>query len=113
MNKLIPIVALCAALGGSACKPSTLPTIVNVADIVLHDIQAGDAPAQIDSDVCQALGGSVTTDAVCASVTVLVQDAIALLLDGGSLTPAQVTTANAYMTVHPKAPTAASAGGGK
>jgi len=74
-----------------------------VLQVVEADVQAGDAPAQIDSDVCKALGGSATTDAICAGVTVLVQDALQLLLDGGKLTPAQVATANAYYAAHPKA----------
>ena len=87
----------------TACTPATVPTLVAVLQIVEADVQAGDAPPQIDSDVCKALGGSATTDAICAGVTVLVQDALQLLLDGGKLTPAQVQTANAYYAVHPKA----------
>jgi hypothetical protein len=95
----------------SACKEPLVPTVQTILQVVSADIQAGDGAAQIDSDVCKALGGSATTDAVCADATVLIQDAITLLIDSGTLSAAQKQTAQAYFMVHPKA--AAATGGGK
>jgi hypothetical protein len=96
---LVSAVIVVAAVLLPGCNPSTLPTIDTVLNVVAADIQAGDAPPQIDSDVCKALGGSTTTDAVCANVTLLVEDALQLLLDGGKITSAQAAP---YLAAHPK-----------
>lgn len=89
--------------GPVACKGAVVPTVLDVVNVVEKDLEAGDTPAQIDSDVCAALGGTATTDAVCADVTVLVQDAIALLVDGGVLKnkPAALAAVASYTAAHP------------
>lgn len=76
-----------AALGISGCKGPIGPQIVDVAGIVLADLEAGDSPSQISSDVCHALGGTATTDAVCADVTTIVADIITDLIAKGRLSP--------------------------
>jgi hypothetical protein len=118
-----PVVAAAAAallligLGvmQTACSQPAVPVLVNVVQVVETDLQAGDGLPQIDSDVCKALGGSATTDAICANVTVLVEDALQLLLDGGKLPPAQAQMAQTYIVKRPGAMTTspATTGGGK
>ena len=85
-----------------ACKGPVIPTILDVVQVVENDLKAGDSPPQIDSDVCAALGGSALTDAICGGVTVLVEDVITLLMDGGALksNPKAMAAAAAYHTAH-------------
>jgi hypothetical protein len=84
-----------------ACSQPVLPLVTNVANVVLNDLKAGDSDVQIDSDVCKALGGSATTDAVCAGVTVVVNDAIAILIDTGILTGTALDRGKSYLAAHP------------
>ena len=84
-----------------ACNQPVLPTIDKVINVVTADLQAGDSDSQIASDVCKALGGSATTDAVCADVPVLVADAIAILIDTGTIAGPAMSNARAYQARHP------------
>jgi hypothetical protein len=93
-------------VGQTACKGSALPTIAAVVQIVEADLIANVGDAQLSSDVCKALGGTASTDAICAAVPGLIQDAITLLIDAGVLPPSALATAQTYMTAHPKAPAA-------
>jgi hypothetical protein len=95
----VGLVSAIAVVIAIACTPAQVSTVDTVLNVVAADVQAGDAPPQIDSDVCKALGGSATTDAICANVTLLVEDALQLLLDGGKITSAQAAT---YLAAHPK-----------
>ena len=103
------VLALC--LGGivttqSGCGTPIVPAIQAVVQVVEKDLAANVGDAQMASDVCKALGGSATTDAVCADVPALIVDAIQLLLDGGKLPAPSVTTAKSYMLAHKAAVTA-------
>ena len=98
---LVLVVALVSTQ--TACTKTTFPTITTIEQTVLSDIQAGKGPAQIDSDVCADLGGSSTTDVVCAGVTTLVLDAIDLLEVAGLIPPGILPFAQAYQTAHPRA----------
>lgn len=93
-----------------ACGQPVLPTIDKVINVVQQDLEAGDTDAQIASDVCAALGGSATTDAVCANAPALISDAVTILLDSGLLSAKGQATARDYKTRHtaaaaPSAPT--------
>lgn len=76
-----------AALGISGCKGPIGPQIVDVAGIVLADLEAGDSPSQIASDVCKAFGGNAATDAVCADVPTVIATIITDLIEKGKLSP--------------------------
>jgi len=97
------LLLMIGALSTSACKGSVLPAFMNVVQVVETDISAGKTDAQIASDVCAALGGSATTDAVCAGVETIVQDAIVYLIDTGALTGPALQRGQQYLTAHPKA----------
>ena len=86
-----------------ACNQPVLPTIDKVINVVTADLQATPpaSDSQIDSDVCKALGGSAATDAVCADVPVLVADAIAILIDTGTIAGPAMSNARAYQARHP------------
>lgn len=91
----------------TACAQPVLPTIVKVEQVVEADLAAGVSDSQLASDVCKALGGSATTDAICANVPALISDAVALIIDSGVLGDPAVPNAQAYMARHPQAaPTA-------
>ncbi len=115
MRSPIVVIALLTSLAAGAgvavagCKSPVLPAVQNVVNVVLTDLQAGDSDAQIASDVCKALGGSAPTDAVCGGVEVVIQDAIALLIDSGTLSAADLSKAQAYQTRHSKLQTPAPA----
>lgn len=101
----ILIIALCAGplldavLG---CKSAFVPTVIDLSAIVLHDIEAGDPPAQIASDVCKSLGGTSLTDTVCADVTTVVADIVQNLISSGKLSAAGETHARIILdAMHP------------
>lgn len=58
--------------------------------------------AQIASDVCKAMGGSASTDAVCAGAETLVQDVILYLVDSGTISPPALARGREYLAAHPK-----------
>jgi hypothetical protein len=84
----------------AACKQPVLPLIAQIGNVVLTDLQQGKTDVQIDSDVCGALGGSATTDAVCANVTLLINDAIQFLIDSGQLNGVALERGQSYMAAH-------------
>lgn len=103
MNALVAIAAL--FIGGlfiAACGQPLFPTLAKVEQVVARDLEAGAPDSQIASDVCQALGGNATTDAVCADVEIIIQDAVAILIDTKVLSPAAVAHARKYMGAHPR-----------
>ena len=73
------------AVATPACKGPILPAAANVIQVVLDDYKAGKSDSQIASDVCAALGGTSSTDAVCASTEVVLQDVVTYLIDAGLL----------------------------
>lgn len=92
------------------CGQPVLPIAAAITNVVANDLAQGKSDAQIASDVCQALGGTSTQDAVCASVETLIQDAITLLIDTGviktpqgprQVPPEVVASARAYRARHP------------
>lgn len=83
------------------------PIMSKVVQVVENDLKTNVSETQMASDVCQALGGNAPTDAICAAVPGLIQDVIALLMDGGTLPPAALVRAQSYMAAHPKAAPAA------
>lgn len=91
--KLVHGMAIAIVVAAIGCKGPIGPQIVDVAGIVLADLEAGDGEAKIASDVCHALGGSSTTDAVCADVSTIVADIVANLIAKGKLSPAGETRA--------------------
>ena len=106
--KVATAAALLLCLGAvvttqQACSPATIPTIEAVVQVVEKDLAANVGDSQMTSDVCKALGGSATTDAVCADVPALIQDAIQLLIDGGALPPNALAVGKSYLMAHPKA----------
>jgi hypothetical protein len=95
------VLALVAVLGTqTACTPATIPTIEAVVQVVETDLTNNVGDAQLASDVCKALGGSTSTDAVCADVPALIVDAIQLLIDSGTLPPNVLANAKSYMLAH-------------
>jgi hypothetical protein len=112
--KVAALVLVLGLLGGTqtACKGgSVLPGIEAVVQVVENDLKNNVSESQMASDVCQALGGSAPTDAICSVVPVLIQDAIQLLIDGGTLPPNALSNAQKYMAAHPKAAAPASPAG--
>ena len=106
--KVAPPAAFLLILGAlattqPACKGSALPVIENVVSVVEADLAAGKSDAQMASDVCAALGGSVLTDAICASAETILQDVIVYLIDSGKLSAPAQQRAASYMAAHPKA----------
>jgi hypothetical protein len=100
------MLAIGLALGVGGCswlKGTAFPMVDKIETTVQNDLEAGDTDQQIASDVCADLGGTATTDAVCANVTTLVVDAIAILTDSGVLSHKAKTNGVAYLARHPKA----------
>ena len=91
---------LCIAVALVACNQPVLPTVDKILNVVSADLQAGDSDPQIASDVCKALGGSAPTDAVCADVTVLVEDAVTILIDSGAISGVALSNGRAYQARH-------------
>ena len=98
-----------------ACGKPLFPTLTTIEQTVLNDLTQGKTPSQIDSDVCADLGGTPSTDAVCADVTNMVLAAITLLSDAGLIPAGALPAAQAYKAAHPvaAATTTTAATGGK
>lgn len=99
IRRTISVAVVALTLVG--CGQPLFPTLSAIEQTVASDLAAGKNDAQIASDVCADLGGSSSTDAVCANVEVLVQDAIALLIDAGVLKGVALQNAHAYQLRHP------------
>lgn len=90
---LIGCIAAGAALGVAGvavegCTPAQRAEIQAVEKVVLDDLAAGKTREQIVGDVCNALGG---TNGVCTAATdglIVLDDALALLIDAGVDIPA-------------------------
>lgn len=96
-------VTIAVALLNTACPAAK--TVINdidaVVQVVKNDLEAGVSDAQMAADVCHALGGSSTTDSVCAAVAFVIQDAVMILVDTGALSPAALERAKSYQASHP------------
>lgn len=85
---IISTVALVGLLGGSTvatqegCTPAQFAELTQLEQDVSAGLAAGDSDAVLASIVCRDLGGSTTTDAVCADAATILADTIALLVDG-------------------------------
>ena len=95
------ILVVCAVML-SGCNQPVLPVFEQVVAVVEQDIQNNVSDSQMASDVCKAMGGTATTDAVCAGVEVVIQDAVQLLIDSGVLSGNSLARAKSYMGDHPK-----------
>jgi len=87
-----------AALGVGTCllgcqSQAAFPVLDKVEQVVAADLAGGASDQQMASDVCAALGGTATTDAVCADVATIIQDTIAMLIDSGALKGAALENA--------------------
>jgi len=93
------IIALLAVAGPSltGCKGPIFPEIQAVEQVVAADLEAGKTDAQIASDVCAALGGTSTTDAICGGVATLITDVVMVLLDTGVLSQKGQVNAHALL----------------
>lgn len=89
-----------AAASSMGCGQPVFPTLSAIEQTIANDLAAGKSDAQIASDVCADLGGTAQTDAVCANVEVIVQDAIALLVSTGVLKGVALDNAHAYQLRH-------------
>lgn len=76
---------LTAAALTTGCSGVKSPSFSTLSEIVLADIEAGDGPSQVASDVCKAFGGNSTTDAICADVTNVIENIITDLIVKGKL----------------------------
>lgn len=100
---VVTMLALGALCGTQqACKGSALPVFEQVVAVVEADLKNNVSDSQMASDVCQAMGGTATTDAVCAGVEVVIRDAVQLLIDSGVLSGNPLARAKSYMSDHPK-----------
>lgn len=90
-------IAVATFLALAACN-AVFPVVKDLSTIVLDDIEAGDGQAQIASDVCKALGGTSTTDAVCADVSTLIVNIITDLLAKGKLSAVGETRARVMLS---------------
>lgn len=95
------VLVVCAVML-SGCNQPVLPVFEQVVAVVEQDIQNNVSDSQMASDVCKAMGGTATTDAVCAGVEVVIQDAVQLLIDSGVLSGNSLARAKSYMGDHPK-----------
>lgn len=93
------VLVVCAVML-SGCTPAQVSTFDAIANKVLADLQAGDTDTQMASDVCQILGGSALTDAVCANVANILNDVVSALLDSGQATGAALANAQAFQARH-------------
>jgi len=73
-----------------------------IAGTVENDLSVGASDAQIASDVCADLGGTTSTDAICADAEPIVQSVVTILVDSGVLTGASLANAKSYQARHPK-----------
>ena len=80
---------------------AAFPTLDKIEAVVAADFEAGDSDETIAADVCKTLGGTSSTDAVCADVTQLVVDAVTFLVDSGTLSAKAKANAVAYKLRHP------------
>lgn len=101
--KMLMVSVLGIVLLGCTQVDSALNALDKAVQVVQADLEAGKTDEQIAADVCAAEGGSATTDAVCAGVTYLVQDAVQILIDSGALSPAAMQRAKQYQGAHPGA----------
>lgn len=96
-------VLLALGLGGvlgsqASCK--ALPTVENVAQVIIADFEAGKSQQQIEADACNALGGTSPEDVVCKDVAMIVVDVIDSAIAKGQLSPAAKARAEAYKSAH-------------
>lgn len=92
----IGIVTLSLGLGGCAQVKAAMPMFDALAAVIAQDFEEGKSDAQIASDACRALGGTAQTDAACASVEIVVQDVVTVLIDMRVLSPAARIRAAQY-----------------
>jgi hypothetical protein len=70
------------------CNSAAVPIFSQVEQTVLSDIEAGKTDAQIEQDVAALLGEQLfDAGAVTEEVVVVVQDAVAVLIDLGVIPP--------------------------
>lgn len=100
---VLALIAGAFALLVVACTTlqAAFPFLDKVEQVVAADLANGASDAQMASDVCAALGGSSTTDAICASSERLIQDVIVALVDSGVLKGKAAENGHAYLARHP------------
>jgi hypothetical protein len=98
----VVLIGVVSPLAGCQQLQAAFPVLDKVEAVVAADFEAGDSDETIAADVCKALGGTASTDAVCANVTQLVSDAVAFLVDSGFLSAKAKANAIAYQGRHPK-----------
>lgn len=83
----LAVVAVGAALSLSGCKwiKAEVPVVAQVVQVVEADVRAHDSLPQITQDVCASLGGDQATCLASAGTALLIQDALAILIDSGVL----------------------------
>ena len=95
--KAIPLACLAFLC---ACSPALFGELSNLEKDVAADLASNASEAQMASDVCRDLGGSSVTDAVCADVPAILNDTIALLVDGGWVKGPAAANARSYQEKH-------------
>jgi hypothetical protein len=97
MKTLTPLSFALVLVG---CNQPVFPTLQTIEQTVAADLAAGKTDQQMASDVCADLGGTATTDAVCADAVTLVQDAVTILIDSGALAEPAMANAKKYKAAH-------------
>jgi hypothetical protein len=85
---VLSIAVVVSASQNLACNSAAAPIFSQVEQTVLSDIEAGKTDAQIEQDVASLLGEQLfDAGAVTEEVVVVVQDAVAVLIDLGVIPP--------------------------
>jgi hypothetical protein len=90
----------------TGCTPAQSAEMVNVETTILGDLAANKSQAQIEQDVARIIGNGVIPGGgnIGVDVVIVLDDALVLLIDSGTLTPAELTAAQTLLgQVHPTA----------
>ena len=102
-NFVAGVFAVALAVGGllafGGCTPAQSVEMSNIESTILGDLVANKSQAQVEQDVAAIVGGKFGVD-----VVILVDDALVLLIDSGTLTASELTAAQTLLgQVHPTA----------
>ena len=89
--------ALASAIAAMACTPAQYAEIATIYQDVAAGLAQGDSDPELASIVCRDLGGTTSTDAVCADAPTILNEVVLLLEDTGLLTGKAKANADAYI----------------
>lgn len=107
---LLSVFTVIGAITVTTASCKALPTVENVAQVVIADFLEGKSQQQIEADACNALGGTSLEDVACKDVSALVVDIIESAIAKGQLSGDARARAEAYRAAHASPPAASSAG---